>query len=100
MNRFDGRVALVTGGSSGIGAAVAERLLREGAKVATLDLEQKTLRSATILEPVALPEGARARFLEGTWDDTFVLLEAGEKIERVASRLPYLNGWAAEQQSR
>ena len=39
--RFSGRVALVTGGSSGIGAAVARRLLDEGARVASFDLDAK-----------------------------------------------------------
>jgi len=38
-DRFSGRVALVTGGSSGIGAAAARRLLDEGARVASFDLD-------------------------------------------------------------
>jgi 2-dehydro-3-deoxy-L-rhamnonate dehydrogenase (NAD+) len=37
---FDGRVALVTGGASGIGAATVERLRESGARVAVFDRQQ------------------------------------------------------------
>ncbi|MEO1719952.1 MAG: SDR family NAD(P)-dependent oxidoreductase, partial [Pseudomonadota bacterium] len=42
MKRFDGKVALVTGGANGIGAAIATRLASEGARVAVADLEADT----------------------------------------------------------
>lgn len=38
MARFDGKVALITGGASGIGAATARRLASEGARVMLADL--------------------------------------------------------------
>ncbi|MCY6379486.1 SDR family NAD(P)-dependent oxidoreductase [Hoeflea prorocentri] len=53
MNSYDysGKVAVVTGGANGIGAAVAERLVISGARVAIWDLD------VTALEPrvAALP---------------------------------------------
>ncbi|MFD5872388.1 SDR family NAD(P)-dependent oxidoreductase [Streptomyces sp. NPDC060322] len=55
---FDGLSALVTGGASGIGAAVAALLLARGARVAVLDLD-----------PEGAPEGALALGADVTDDD-------------------------------
>ena len=47
MNDFDGLVAVVTGGASGIGAATAKLLVERGASVASLDLSGGAPNGAT-----------------------------------------------------
>jgi NAD(P)-dependent dehydrogenase (short-subunit alcohol dehydrogenase family) len=43
MTGLDGRVAVVTGGASGIGRAMAERFARERAKVVVADVDERAL---------------------------------------------------------
>ena len=58
MARFDGSVALVTGASRGIGLAIAQRLVDEGAKVCVTARRQEALDAA--VEALGGPEHAIA----------------------------------------
>jgi 2-hydroxycyclohexanecarboxyl-CoA dehydrogenase len=58
MSRLAGRRALVTGGASGIGAAIAERLAAEGAAVVVADVD------ATAAEATGARIGAEALALD------------------------------------
>ncbi len=58
-----------------------------------IDLETVTIRMGERTLRATMPEGARQQFLQGTWDSTQTLLEAGEAIDRLARRLPYIVGF-------
>jgi NAD(P)-dependent dehydrogenase (short-subunit alcohol dehydrogenase family) len=45
MNEFKGQVAIITGAASGIGLAISQKLLDEGAEVALLDVNEEGLKT-------------------------------------------------------
>lgn len=65
-DRFTGKVALVTGGANGIGLAIVEQLVAEGAKVAFCDLNKNDGEAA------AEKLGSSVLFIQGDMrDETF-----------------------------
>jgi NAD(P)-dependent dehydrogenase (short-subunit alcohol dehydrogenase family) len=68
MREFDGKVALVTGGASGIGAATVAMFVERGAAVASVDLH-----------PAASPQGALR--VEGDVTDSRSVAEAVARAE-------------------
>lgn len=76
--RFTDRVAVVTGGARGIGAAVIAALVEEGARAVSIDL----------MEPAAPLAGAR--YVQADVTDRAALTAAFESVDAVEGRLDVL----------
>ena len=59
----------------------------------TVDVEKQEVRFGDRVIKASVPDGPRNQLVNGTWDSTAVLLEAGDKIEATARKLPYVAGW-------
>jgi 3(or 17)beta-hydroxysteroid dehydrogenase len=68
MGRVDGKIALVTGGASGIGLAAAALLAEEGAKVVLTDLDESRAREAV----KTLAERVRFHKLDVTHENEWI----------------------------
>jgi NAD(P)-dependent dehydrogenase (short-subunit alcohol dehydrogenase family) len=82
--RLEGRVALVTGGGSGIGRAIARRFAEEGARVVVNDIH------AASAERTASEIGAAARGLGADVADSAQVRAMFAEVERAFGGLDVL----------
>jgi 3-oxoacyl-[acyl-carrier protein] reductase len=80
ISRLSGKVALVTGGSRGIGAGIVKRLAREKADVAFTFLKEKKAANSVVKEVSS--EGGRAIAIQADSSSARELTNAVEKVAK------------------
>lgn len=93
--RLDGKVALITGGDSGIGRAVAVAMAREGAKIAIVYLEEHEDADKTV--GLVEDEGSEAIKFAGDIGDEEFCEQVVDDTVKTFGRLDILVNNAAEQ---
>ena len=81
-SEFAGQVAVITGGASGLGFAIAQKLAQEGAAIALCDLNGEAVERAA----KELGEGAAAFQLDVTNE-----AQVGQVVERIGDQLGRLD---------
>ena len=82
MAALDGEVVLITGGASGLGRAIVERFLEEGARLAVLD------RAADRLEELSAAHSAKLEAVEG---DVRSISDNNRAVERCVAKFGKLD---------
>ena len=75
-------------------AALMDSVELDPTQEVRIDVEARTVTSRAGVAAAGIPDGTRTQLLEGTWDATGQLLEAGDAIESTAAALPYTNDFA------
>jgi 3-oxoacyl-[acyl-carrier protein] reductase len=88
VSRLSGKVALVTGGSRGIGAGIVKRLAREKADVAFTFLKEKKAADSVVKEASA--EGTRAIAIQADSGRPHALANAVEQVAKKFGRIDIL----------
>jgi NAD(P)-dependent dehydrogenase (short-subunit alcohol dehydrogenase family) len=94
---LQGKTALITGGTSGIGRAVAERLAREGADVSISGRDEK--RGREVVEAVTAA-GGKARFIAAdlaNFEDVRRLAEATSDVDVLVNNAGVFPGGPTDQ---
>ena len=68
-------------------------IARNPQQTVTVDVEKQAVRFGDRVIKATMPDGPRNQLVQGTWDSTAVLLEAGSSIEATAKKLPYVAGF-------
>jgi 3-isopropylmalate/(R)-2-methylmalate dehydratase small subunit len=66
---------------------------RRPAEPLTVDVARQEVRFGGRTIEATIPEGSRHLLVDGSWNTTGVLLEAGAAIDATAQRLPYIKGF-------
>jgi len=74
-------------------AALMDSVELDPKQEVTIDVDARTVtyRGGTL--EACIPDGTRMQLLEGTWNATALLVDAGDAIDSTASNLPYISGY-------
>ena len=71
-------------------ATLMSSIDQDPSQTISIDLQSRKITSRAGEMDAGIPDGVRQQFLEGSWDATRVLLDAGDAIEKTAASLPYV----------